>query len=272
MTGSLHIFALSLARLPERWAHLSARLAALGLGAERVEAVDARSVSASALRERFGASAAFPATAGDMACALGHLAIWERIAALGDGAAIVLEDDATPSAAFAAFAGEGTLTLMRRHDMGLLKLEAWPGPQRSRRFPLGSAIGPAPGGTTLFRLQSGFLGSCAYVLTAHGARALLARYPVPRVPVDHLLFGRAAGMGFALMRPGFVNPAPVLHDLERFGSEIAAERAKAPRTLRRRWRDWSVRRSEAALVRRGVAAPVEMRFSDAAEPFGDRLR
>ncbi|MCB2115459.1 MAG: glycosyltransferase family 25 protein [Rhodobacteraceae bacterium] len=261
MTGQLPIFVIALARAPERWAHLSARLGTLGLTAERIEALDRRAVPAARLRDGFGGSRDFPATPGDMACTLSHIGIWGRVAALGEGAAIVLEDDAGLSAGFADYADPEIPRLMRRHAIELLKLEFWPGPQRSRRFPLGTALGPAPGGATLYRLQSGFLGSCAYVLTAAGARALLERFPVPQVPVDHLLFGRAAGLGYDLLCPGFVNPAPVLHDLQRFDSDIAGERGDTRRTLSRRLKDWSAARGEARALKAEGAVRVEMQFA-----------
>jgi len=152
--------------------------------------------------------------------------------------------------------------LMGKHDMGVLKLEFWPGPARSRRYPLGSWLAPGPAGTDLFRLRSGFLGTCGYVLTARAAAAVLTRYSALSVPVDHFLFGRSAGMGFDLLRPGFVTPAPVLHDIAEFASDIHPERPDTPpRPLRRRWRDWRVRRAEAAEVRSGAALSVEMAFS-----------
>lgn len=261
----LPIHVVNLAREAERLARIGAALDGFGLGWTRVEALDRRAVPAGELRAAFGSgplSRAYPATPGDMACSLTHHRLWDRIAGGAAEAAVVLEDDALLAATFPAFAEDGVARLMRDHAMGVLKLEFWPGRARSRRLPLGHALGEGPAGTTLYRLRSGFLGTCGYVLSARGAEALLSRFPAPTVPVDHLLFGRSAGMGFALLRPGFVCPAPVLHDVAAFASDIRPERNPAPpRTLRRRWRDWRTRRAEAAEVGSGAAVPVAMAFS-----------
>lgn len=263
----LHVHVVNLARETGRLARIGATLDGFGLGWTRVEALDRRAIAADALRAAFGSgplSRAYPATPGDMACTLSHRRLWDEIAGGAAEAAVVLEDDALLAATFPAFAEDGVARLMRDHAMGVLKLEFWPGAERSRRHPLGQALGAGPAGTTLHRLRSGFLGSCGYVLTARGAGALLSRFPALTVPVDHLLFVRSAGMGFDLLRPGFVCPAPVLHDISTFASDIRPERPETPaRTLRRRWRDWRTRRAEMAEVTSGAAVPVEMTFSGA---------
>lgn len=264
----LPILVINLARRPDRLAHVATGLAALGCEFERIEAIDGQVVPSGELVARFGRSHSgrrFPATAGDMACTLSHLRAWEHIAGAAKGAAVVLEDDATLAPGFAEFCGDATRDLMRAEGIELLKLEFWPGPQLSRRYPLGEPRGRGPAGTTLYRLRSGFLGTCAYVLTSAGAQALLKRHARPRVPVDHLLFGRAAGMGFDVLSPGFVNPAPVLHDVGRFGSDIARERQEAPRTLGRRLLDWRVARSEAGELASGCTVRVEMTYAGARE-------
>lgn len=263
----LPIHVINLARAPERLEAVGSALEGFGLGWRRVEAIDRGRVPVASLTAAFGAgplARAFPATAGDMACSLTHRRLWEEIAGDSAEAAVVLEDDATLAPAFPAFAKPEVAGLMRDHGMELLKLEFWPGAQQSRRFPLGAPLGSGPAGTALYRLRSGFLGTCGYVLTARGAATLLSRFPALTVPVDHFLFGRSAGLGFDLLRPGFVNPAPVLHDVTRWGSDIRADRAAPPeRTLRRRWCDWRVHRAEAAEVASGAAAPVAMAFSGA---------
>lgn len=263
----LPIHVINLARAPDRLDRIGRALDAAGLSWRRVEALDRRAIPPGELRAAFGEgplSRAYPATPGDMACSLTHHRLWDVIAGGTAAAAVVLEDDARLGAGFAAFVEDGMAGLMRDHAMEVLKLEFWPGSARSRRLPVGQPLGGGPAGTRLYRLRSGFLGTCGYVLTARGAEALLRHFPVPAVPVDHLLFGRSAGMGFDLLRPGFVNPAPVLHDIDSFASDIRPERPEVPgRTLRRRWRDWRTRRAEAAEVRAGLAVPVAMTFADA---------
>lgn len=266
----LPIHVINLARSPERMTHMAAELGRRGLCWQRFEALDRLSVSDGLLRSAFGAGRVardFPATSGDIACSLSHQRLWRVIAAGPAAAAVVLEDDASLAGGFADFLRDDIVALMNRHGIGALKLEFWPGPQRSRRFPLGEALGPTKG-VMLYRLHSPFLGSCAYVLTRQAAAALLARFPRLCVPVDHFLFGPSAGLGFDLLRPAFVNPAPVLHDVTRFGSDIRAGREAAgldggPRTLLRRLRDCRAGRRQAAAIRRGQAEAVTMRFAGA---------
>lgn len=260
----LPIHVINLDREPERLAAMAGQLDGFALSWRRVAAVDRLAVSDGWLAAEFGAGPlgrAFPATSGDMACSLSHQALWREIASGEAEASIVLEDDARLSGDFVRLARADIAGLMRRHGMGALKIEFWPGPQKSRRFPVGQDLGPITGPMRLYRMRSAFLGTCGYVLTAEAARDLLRQFPKVAVPVDHFLFGPEAGLGFDLLRPGFVNPAPVLHDVDRFGSDIGADRKPGKRTLGRRFRDHLARRRLAAEERRGTAQRVEMRFA-----------
>lgn len=267
----LPIHVINLARNPERLAHMAAELGRLGLAWQRFEAVDRLRESEARLTAAFGTGRLardYPATPGDMACSLSHQRLWQAIAAGPAEAAVVLEDDARLAEGFADFADEAVVARMLQHTMGVLKLEFWPGPQQSRRLPLGQALGEAAAGSVLYRMRSTFLGSCAYVLTRPAAAALLAGFPRLRVPVDHVLFGQSARMGFDLLRPGFANPAPVMHDVTAFRSDIGPEREaagldRAPRTVSRRLRDHRARRHQASEVRNGTADVVTMCFAGA---------
>jgi glycosyl transferase, family 25 len=233
------IYVINLDRAPDRMAGIAAQLDALGIGWQRIAARDRLACDMDAAAREFGAAPGagrFPATPGDICCSLTHRDIWRQVADGPAGGAVILEDDATLSPAFGALMAGDIGTLMARHRMGALKLEHWPGPQRSRRFPLGRRLGTV-GAATLWRLRSSFYGSCGYAVTADAARTLLACWPAMAMPVDHLLFSRRAGRGFRLLRPGFLNPAPVLHDVGRWGSDIGGERAGTIPTGADRWPD-----------------------------------
>ena len=264
----MDIHVINLARRPDRLASMAAQLERLGLRWSRIEAIDAGEGGRD-LRAAFGRglkARAFPATRGDIACSLTHQRLWRRIATSGRPA-IVLEDDAILSDSFAQLMNADLAGLMRRHDMGVLKLEFWPGTQKSRRFPAGEPIGPVLRDIRLYRMHSSVLGTCGYVISPEGARLMNDRFRRLKVPVDHALFGREAAMGFRLLRPGFLNPAPVLHDAGQFGSDIGAERAgDAPRSFGRRLRDWQVRWRLAREIASGRAERVEMRWSGAIDP------
>lgn len=264
----LPVHVINMSRRSDRMAAMSARLEAFGLDWQRADAVDASQRSAGELARDFGIgplTRCYPATPGDMACSISHRKLWQVIAGMRSEAVIVLEDDATLSEDFRRIASCDLPALMRRHGMGVLKLEFWPGPQNSRRRPVGEDLGPVSGATRLYRMHSTFLGSCAYVITTEAARQLLATFRQFQVPVDHFLFGQSAGLGVDMVRPGFVNPAPVLHDVERFGSDIKDQRpsdSEQVRSWRRRLRDHRQRRREEALLRRGLAERVEMAFAE----------
>ncbi|PPB81801.1 GR25 family glycosyltransferase involved in LPS biosynthesis [Albidovulum inexpectatum] len=264
----MRLYVINLGRRSDRWAFMSAQLAELGLEARRIEAVDA-SREGEVLRSRFDAGALardFPATLGDVACTLTHQSIWLRIADEG-APAIILEDDARLSPAFAEIVRLDLGRMMREHDMGAIKLEYWPGPQNSRRFVAGRVMADLPWGMRLYRLRSTFLGTAAYAISPQGAALMCQRFPRLAVPVDHALFGREANLGFRLLRPGFINPAPVLHDIAGFSSDIVPQRraerlAEMPRPWTRRLRDWVVRSRLAREIARGECARIEMRFAD----------
>ncbi|SPH17351.1 hypothetical protein DEA8626_00869 [Defluviimonas aquaemixtae] len=263
----LPVHVINLTRRPDRLAAIAVQLDDFGLAWHRAEAIDAAERGADALARDFGIgplTQSYPATPGDMACSISHRKLWQEIAGLRSEAAIVLEDDATLSEDFRRIASCDLPAVMRRHGMGVLKLEFWPGPQLSRRRPVGEDLGPISGATRLYRMRSSFLGSCGYVITTEAARRLLSAFRHLQVPVDHFLFGQSAGLGFDALRPGFLNPAPVLHDVERYGSDIKDQRpcdADRARGWRRRLRDHRQRRREEALLRRGLAERVEMRFA-----------
>ena len=279
MTEQLPIFVLNLDRATDRWAAVSSRLTALGLTFERIRAHDRRDPAAQVLWAAFGGGRLgrdYPATLGDVCCSQTHRELWQRIATLTTGAAIVLEDDARPAPVFAAYARADLGALMRAHGIGALKLEHWPGGERSRRFPIGRRLGALDfaEGAGLYRQEAGFLGTCAYAITPEVAGRLLAAHDRLNVPVDHYMFSRSAGLGFPILRPAFVTPAPVLHDFPTLGSDILAERiARGIATHRpggrRRLREAMLRRQLARQMRQGVVERVEMHWAGEPEQATD---
>ena len=275
------IFAISLDRSPDRWHALSAQIEALGLSCERIAALDRLAPGAERHRAAFAAGRIgrdYPATLGDVCCSLTHQGLWRRIAGMADGAVIVLEDDARLSPAFAELARSDLGGLMRQHGLGALKLEHWPGGERSRRFPLGRKLAELPlgGGTLLYRQAATFLGTCAYAITPEAAGRLLAAHPKLGVPVDHFMFSASARRGYPILNPGFLNPAPVLHDFPALGSDILAERIAAglsngSQSPRRRAREWLLKRRLVQALRMAQIERVEMRWmGDVVPPPSER--
>lgn len=232
MTLPVHV--LSLPRLAARRSTLSAALDSLGVGYRLHDGFDRLDVDPAEVKRLFGADGAL----GDVCCTLGHLAIWQKVAASGR-AALVLEDDATISAALVPWVEARATEVMERHGLGVLKLEAWGGAGLNRTRPLGRRTREAG----VWRLAGRFVGSAAYAITAEAAERLSAVCERPGRPVDHLLFAPP----FAVPA-GFVAPAPVLHDVSRWDSDIS--RADVVRPPRR----------EAILARLAGARRVEVAF------------
>ena len=212
----LPIHVLSLPRATGRRQAVVERLSRLGLGAEIHDAPDADTIGLEELEHAFGARAGqglSPATPGDMACTLGHLAIWARIADGMADAAVVLEDDAVFGPALLPWVADDVLSIMSRHDTRLLRLET-----RSGERLAGRPLGPG-----LWRLTSAAFGSAGYVLTREGAQTLLARRARPGRPVDHLLWGPLSPLRRSL-GPVVIRPAVLRQDTETFPSLIATAR------------------------------------------------
>lgn len=96
MTQPCPLLLINLARSRERLASARSQLAAAGLEAERIEAVDGRAMSEAELRRIAPpeANAFFkPLVPGEIGCYLSHVAAAERIVAEGWPVALVLEDD-----------------------------------------------------------------------------------------------------------------------------------------------------------------------------------
>jgi glycosyl transferase family 25 len=270
----LPVQVINLVRRPERLRRIGAALDAAGIRWEPIDAIDAQSVSHKDLSTEFGSGwrrRAFPATLGDMACSLTHQLVWKKIADSGQ-AAIVLEDDAVLADSFGEFLSPDIVAAMREAALGVLKLEYWPGEQKSRRFPVGVPLRMlhGPSQRRLYRMRSSFLGSCAYLMRPESAELSLFHHPKLCVPVDHYLFGREAGLGFDLLHPGFVSPAPIRHGVDIHPSDIAGEREgpDTRRTLVRRWIDGRVRRRLKREIEAEGAETVELSFGGISRSIG----
>jgi glycosyl transferase, family 25 len=182
------------------------QLAALGLTAEVVEAVEARALgpeptSASPERGDSGPSL----TAAERACRLSHLAVYRRIIDEDLGPACILEDDCAMAPDFPAVLG----ALERRArgwDVVLLG-------HHSSRFP------PADGAATCYvgaRLHRRYrlarvaefpMGAYAYVVRRHAAERLLAFAAGRTMPADWLTgYSPRAGLRLHALRPPCIVP------------------------------------------------------------------
>lgn len=171
---------INLARSRERLASARSQLAAAGLEAERIEAVDGRAMSESELRRIAPpeANAFFkPLVPGEVGCYLSHVAAAERIVAEGWPVALVLEDDLLLAPHFRDTLAE----LVARADQlpDLVRLDspfALAGGERIAQLP--------QSGTSLVRHRRPPSCTVALLWTQAGARKFLAMARPLRRPVD----------------------------------------------------------------------------------------
>ena len=95
------ILVINLARSTSRWESISARLDALGLEYQCVDAVDGKSCAPKILEQHYSPEINRktwhrPLTPGEIGCYLSHIDCWERIVDSQLDFALILEDDAVP--------------------------------------------------------------------------------------------------------------------------------------------------------------------------------
>lgn len=204
-------YLINLARRPDRLAVMEAHLAALGIGFERIDAVDGKALGPEALDAwcRDTGPLGWMAT-GTRACTASHLTVWEAFLASGRSHALVLEDDVELARDCAALL-EGTGWIPP--DADLIKIEKYSG-HRPSRVLLGPDRCPVPGSNRqLRRLHSRHTGSGAYIISRGAAGAGLALKGRIDVPIDHVLFNRNVspllkGCGLYLIQPLLARQRP----------------------------------------------------------------
>ncbi len=213
-------YVINLARRKDRLDAMTAQLALLGIGFERVPAVDSVAVQEEWLARYFvdaGPLGAIPK--GDKCCSLSHRRAWAAFLASGERYAVFLEDDVLldPTAAELL-----TLTDWLPDDAAVVKLEHF-GP-RNQRVLLGNpaTIG---GGRKIAPIHSRHTGAGAYILSREAVAALLAQPQRWTIPVDHLLFNANVSDIAVRLRPYQLLPA-LARQHDGFGgtSDIVASR------------------------------------------------
>lgn len=182
---SCPVFLINLPRDAQRLAVMRNQLDALSLPFEWVEAVYGKALPPAQFEALYDAALNAsdyprPLSAGEVGCYASHIEVWRRVAAAGEHGqpfSLVLEDDVELHATLpAVLAALGALPV--RWDM--IKLVGRDNEKLSRRWPL-----PAPAaGTHLVRYRRAPSLTGAYLLSADGARKLLARHARFHRPVD----------------------------------------------------------------------------------------
>jgi glycosyl transferase family 25 len=189
-------FAVVLERDPARRRHIAATLAREGVAAEIFPAVDGRALDSATLAELTRRGDLAPAFAADLnhgqiACALSHLRVLERIRERGYARALVLEDDADLVPGFQAELADRLRQAPAGFD--LLYLFSSPHPASDLR---------AIEGCAAWRRAVYPLGTVGYVVSQQGAERILRLIKPVYFTIDDMLAeqvaaGRLAAYGAA---------------------------------------------------------------------------
>jgi len=169
---TLHVLVINLERSADRRAAITARLAALGLVPEFFAATDGRLLDPKQLEQLAGPQGLSP---GEIGTHFSHVGTWRHIVDRGWDAALVLEDDAILAPELPAVMERLTPECLARFDVVRLS---------SLMKQVGKPLDALTGQHTLLLPTKSPSGLQGYVVTAHGARRLLAVIDAPQVAID----------------------------------------------------------------------------------------
>lgn len=193
---TIPIYYINLASRPDRRAFMERQFEALGVAAERIEAVHTDEVPPALVEWHKTTQSLWRLDEGDLACGLSHQRGWQMLLASGAPAALMLEDDAQLTAPVLDFLDP---ELLGRLGADLLKLETFREPVK---------LGSSPqrvGSTELRELCSSQMGGAAYVLSRDIAERSLASPLCNQMGIDRFLFGRG---GYHLLRSRVLQASP----------------------------------------------------------------
>ena len=197
----MRTYLINLERRKDRLSAMAQQADALGLGLDRVVALDAGTADPASVNRWFangGPLGEIPA--GDKACLLSHRMAWERFVASGEPHAVFLEDDVRLSkAAGALLASDAWIPA----GVEVVKLEHY-GPAGQRVLLAGLHV--VSQDFQMGRMLSRHTGGAAYILSRKAAQLLLAQQRFD-LPVDHLLFNPNNSKLFAALSPWQLVPA-----------------------------------------------------------------
>lgn len=205
----MQFFVINLADSTQRLQHMQALFRRCGLAFERVDAVNAGTLSAQdrsrvrppSIYDRFRRVL----TDGEVACFLSHRKTWQAALAANTEFVAIFEDDIHLSSAAARILKEPEYWLPANAD--IVKLETALNVTHPTRS--GSPVGDT--GYSLKQLKDAHFGSAGYILSRHAARILLETSETIRLPLDDFLFAHYSP-AFKNLRIYQIDPAICIQD------------------------------------------------------------
>jgi glycosyl transferase, family 25 len=185
----MKIFVINLARNPERLQRMERLLDAQGLEFERLDAVDGKTLSDEEIARwsQRKPDGSLCLSASEVGCMLSHRHAWEKIAAMSDGHAVILEDDIHFSAEASTFLKSGDWVPADAEIVKIETVKKWKTVVSKRRIPLER-------GHCLAKLLGQHFGTGGYIVTASGARRLLEEIGAVHMAIDQVMFDPASDL------------------------------------------------------------------------------
>lgn len=213
----MHVYVINLARRPDRRTFMQQQADRLGLQFDYIDAVDARTDAPEFAEIEVRAGLHGRISKGDLACTLSHRKFWRLLLASGDAYAVVLEDDAILSDDSGQFFASADWI---PPGADVIKLERY---GRTRPMAMDRTTQPAHS-----RRVGRFYGKCAgtagYVVSAAGARKLLAATTSVDDPIDQMMFNPGRSALFGQLAPYVLEPAIVEQEQVTVASDIRGKR------------------------------------------------
>jgi glycosyl transferase family 25 len=181
-------FLINLDRCSDRLGMMNDRFSQLGLGCERVQAVDGKTLDdADIAAVRVTVPGWIPLSAAEVACFLSHRKCWELIVARQDAYGCIFEDDVLLSPRLSVFLSDARWI---PDDADIVKIETL-----EERVWIDAAAAAYPvAGFELHRLRSMHSGAAGYILSRDVAARLLALTRRFSVAADFAIFHPAYGI------------------------------------------------------------------------------
>jgi glycosyl transferase family 25 len=234
---TFQVFVISLERALERREYMKSLVARLGFNATIISAVDGKNLRPEQ-RARYSSARAqrvygCEMSDNEIACYLSHLSIYSKMLEHRIDVALVLEDDISAVGDLKPIVDD--LLKLPKSSWQVVRLQS---SKKSVSHPTEGDRSGEPvariGEREIFRLRTGVLGGCAYMIRLGAASAMLARSEQIDMPIDQTL-DRYWENGIV---PYVLRPMPVWHE-DLFESEIgergrALAAAPAKKNVRRR--------------------------------------